>query len=141
MLETYVTFLARNEVAWSNLLKGIGTTSLSDVRLFVIQDNQDLQWGKKFLSLSTVIVLCSGLWDTGLLSIRDKIAIFPRASYRILNTKIYTDYSCNTCIAISKKISLQCRYVLGAFISDVINYPINFSYCLRIGISDGLVSH
>jgi hypothetical protein len=95
MFETYVTFLARNEAVWSNLLKGIRTTSLSDVRLFVIQANQDLQWGKKFLSLSTVIILCSGLWDTGLLSIRDDMVIFPmqpagRANYRFPNTNMHT---------------------------------------------------
>lgn len=126
MFEIYVTFLARKEVVWSNILKGIRKMSLSDARLFVIQANQDLQWGKKFLSLSTVIVLCSGLWDTGLLSTHDDIAIFlmqpaGRESYRIPNTKIYTQYTYIKCIGISKKISLQCRYVLGPFLSDVTN--------------------
>ena len=97
MFETYVyvSFLVRNEVVWSNILKGIRTTSLSDARLFVIQANQHLQWGKKFMSLSTVIVLFSGLWDIRLLSIRNDIGIFPmqpacKARCRIPNTNVHT---------------------------------------------------
>jgi hypothetical protein len=65
MFETYVTFLVRNEAVWSNLLKGIRMTSVSDVALFVIQTNYDLQWGKKFPFLCTLIVLRCGSGNIG----------------------------------------------------------------------------
>ena len=82
-------------------------TSVSDVRLFVIQANQDLQKGKKFPLLCTVIVLRSGLWDIGLLSILDDIAIFAMQPWDRpaieFQTQLYTHYSYLTCTRISKK--------------------------------------